>query len=139
DPDLVALAHHRADPGRLAVDGHPALGDQAIGLAARTEAGSGDVFVEADGFFGHGGIIRCPGHLRRARRSGVQQVASCTWSRPDRLATYMAPPARRSRAAASASLAWSEAPPILAVSTKPSRRRPPPRATRPPRRARLRC
>src|SRR5690606_24634041 len=139
DPDLVALAHHRADPGRLAVDGHPALGDRAIGLAARTEAGSGDVFVEADGFFGHGGIIRWPGHLRRARRSGVQQVASCTWSRPDRLATYMAPSARRSRAAASASLAWSEATPMLAVSTRPSSRSPLPCAARRPRKASMRC
>src|SRR5690606_16536246 len=47
DPYLVTLAHLRTDPAPDAVDGHPAFGNQAVGLATGAEAGFADVFVEA--------------------------------------------------------------------------------------------
>src|SRR5690606_25579366 len=47
DLDLVAFAHLGADPCARAVDGDPALADQAVGLASRAEAAVADVLVES--------------------------------------------------------------------------------------------
>ena len=49
DAYLVALDDFHADAGDFAVDSHPALLDKFVRLAARTESGFADVFVEAHG------------------------------------------------------------------------------------------
>ena len=49
DHDRVVLGQLGADARALAVDGHLAGGDQAVGLAARTQAEFGDELVEAHG------------------------------------------------------------------------------------------
>src|SRR5690606_3948159 len=47
DADVGAFVHFGTDAGALPVHGHPPLGDQAVGFAARAEAAVADVLVEA--------------------------------------------------------------------------------------------
>ncbi|MNT05042.1 hypothetical protein D3C72_1396440 [compost metagenome] len=85
DQYLVILADHRAGAGGMAIDGDPAGGDQAIGLATGAEAGVGDVFVESAG---HHPIIR---HHRPSRlmpwstdlrfRHRTPGCGHCAWPR----------------------------------------------------------
>src|SRR5690606_24482440 len=107
----VVLAHFRAGTGRLAVDADPARGDQAIGLATRTEPGTGDVLVEAGG---------------HAPFSAPGGPAATTRSRPPRLAWYIAASARASSASGPASCGCRVATPMLIVAVSPGR---PSRAT----------
>src|SRR5690606_5759979 len=60
DADVGTLVDLCADTGALAVHAHPALGDQAVGFAARAEAAVADVLVEAH----VGAAVGRPGILR---------------------------------------------------------------------------
>ena len=47
--DVVSVVHLRAEGSRNAIDGHAALADQLVGLAARACAALGEVLVQPHG------------------------------------------------------------------------------------------